>query len=112
MSDDIKTVIYNYSNNTKNVAIIIGISLFLILVFGFYPFLNRFVKGFGNFTIIILLGIAFALNFKNTHVATNSLDNLFTDPSLHSIRNNMLVSYAFTFMIFILILFMIHSFLF
>ena len=98
-----KELIYNFSDNTKNVSFLTIMGLLLLIIVFFIPLLNRIFIFLGKIIALFLLGTALYLNLKGTNYTTKNLKNLFVDPSMSSIRNNMLFSYLLTFSLFALI---------
>ena len=105
-----KELIYNFSDNTKNVSFLTIMGLLLLIIVFFIPLLNRIFIFLGKIIALFLLGTALYLNLKGTNYTTKNLKNLFVDPSMSSIRNNMLFSYLLTFSLFALIVVVSTSF--
>jgi hypothetical protein len=106
MNTDIK----NYFDNTKFICITITISLLLIIFsiimpLNIYKPLLIIIKLF----IIYILMIALYKNTIETNNLINNIDDIFKDPSLSSIKNNMIISYILSFVIFVLVLYIIKS---
>ena len=104
------TVIYNFTDNTKNVSFLTIVGLLLLIIVFFIPLLNKLLIFIGKIAALFLLGTALYLNLKGTNYATKNIKNLFIDPSLSSARNNMLVSYLLSFSLLALIIIVITSF--
>lgn len=102
--------IYNFSSNTKNVSFLTILSLILLIIVFFIPLLNALLIFIGKIVALFLLGSALYLNLKSTNYATKNLKNLFVDPTMHKVRNNMIASYLLSFSLLILIVVVITSF--
>jgi predicted ABC-type exoprotein transport system permease subunit len=105
-----KNIIYNFSSNTKNVSFLTIVALLLLIIVFFIPLLNSLLIFIGKIAALFLLGFALFLNLKNTNYATKNLKNLFVDPSMSNIRNNMLLNYLLSFSLLALIVVIITSF--
>ena len=105
-----KNIIYNFSSNTKNVSFLTIAALLLLIIVFFIPLLNSFFIFIGKISALFLLGFALFLNLKSTNYATKNLKNLFVDPSMSNIRNNMLLNYLLSFSLLALIVVIITSF--
>ena len=84
---------HSYSNNTKNIYIIICIALVLIVLNTIASNLMGVTKVFA-LKFIALTFIAYALyklSFE-TYILMKDMPQLFSDPSLSGIRNNTLLS--------------------
>jgi predicted ABC-type exoprotein transport system permease subunit len=105
-----KNIIYNFSSNTKNVSFLTIAALLLLIIVFFIPLLNSFFILIGKISALFLLGFALFLNLKSTNYATKNLKNLFVDPSMSNIRNNMLLNYLLSFSLLALIIVVVTSF--
>ena len=104
------STIYYFSNNTKNVSYLTIVALLLLIIVFFIPLLNRILIFIGKITALFLLGSAFYLNLKSTNATSNNLKNLFIDPSMTQIRNNVVASYLLSVSLLVLIIVIITSF--
>lgn len=102
--------IYDFSDNVKQVSLITGLSIIIIIIVFFLPILSSLVVKIGKLFALLLLAYAFLLNLKTTNKAMGNLSNLFTDPSKSSVRDVMILSYIFSISIVILIAVIVHSF--
>lgn len=100
----------NYFDNTKFICITITISL-LVIIFSIITPLNIYkplliiIKLF----ILYILGVAIYKNTLETNNLVNNIDDIFKDPTLSSIKNNMIMSYILSFVIFVLFYYIIKS---
>ena len=102
--------LYDFSDNIKNVSLLIGISIIFIIITFFLPFINSFIRFIGKFIIIAALSYALLLNLNNTNKVMTNISNIFVDPSKSGVRNVMILSYVFSIGIIILIGTIIYSF--
>lgn len=109
MNEEVKKALYGFSEGTKQISILIAISLLLTMAV-FFSKASTFITSFGKIIIIILLLATFIISFKNTTLIAESVNNLFLDPSLALIRNNVLLSYAFSLATLVLLFYVIKSF--
>jgi hypothetical protein len=105
-----KNIFYNFSSNTKNVSFLTIAALLLLIIVFFIPLLNSFLIFIGKIAALFLLGFALFLNLKSSNYATKNLKNLFVDPSMTNIRNNMLLNYLLSFSLLALIFVVVTSF--
>jgi len=102
--------ITTYFDNTRNICMYIAFSLVLIIFFFIVP-----INIFKPILILIKLLIIFILSislYKNTSesiTAMKNLNNLLDDESQVSMRNNILMSYLLSVIIFILIIYITKS---
>jgi len=94
----------NYFDNTKFICVTITISLLLILFsiiipINIYKPLLILIK----LLVIYILSVALYKNTIETNTLVNNIDDVFKDPRLSSIKNNMILSYVLSFVIFILL---------
>lgn len=99
-----------YLDNSKFICISLIFSLLLIIFsivipLNIYKPLLIIMKLF----ILYILIITLYKNTIETNNLVNNIDNIFKDPRLLSIKNNMIMSYILSFVIFILIYCMIKS---
>jgi hypothetical protein len=110
MNDEsIKTALYNFSEGTKQISMLITISLMLTMAV-FFTRASPFLSVLGKIFIILLLLATFIISFKNTTLIAESVNNLFLDPSVSLIRNNVLLSYTFSLATLVLLGYVIKSF--
>lgn len=105
-----KGIIYDFSDNVKQVSLITGLSIIIVMIVFFLPVLSSIFIKLGKILALLMLSYAFILNLKTTNNATLNLTNLFTDPSKSSIRDIMILSYIFSISIMFLIIVIIRSF--
>lgn len=104
------SVIYDFSDDVKNVSLITGLSIVIIIIVFFLPILNSFFVNIGKLVVLLFLSYAFLLNLKTTNKAMSNTSNLFVDPTKSSIRDVMVLSYIFSISIIILIIIIAKSF--
>ena len=101
MEEKILKIFTLYNDNTKHVCTINIISFILILLI-----ISPLNVGFFSKLIIKIIVVALLLYTANiNYQATKNLfniDNIFSNQSLASIRNNMCVSFLYTFLMIIL----------
>lgn len=99
-----------FSENTKQVSFLTAISLFIILFIYFMPFNNFFIQIICRLIVIILLIFAFIINIKSSNYILKNVPNLYTNPKVSDIRNNVLLSYIFTMSLGMLIFYTLTTF--
>ena len=99
-----------YFSSTKNICLCCFISIFLIVLFVISPLSNFFKTSmFMKIIIIILLSYTFYLNVLQTNQLKLSYNNSKTQEITKQLNINILCSYIFTFLIGLLIIFVIKS---
>ena len=101
---------YEFSDKFKNVSLLTGISILIIIIVFFLPIINSLLIFIGKIIALSLLLYAFLLNLKTTNKAMSNISNLFVDPSKSNVRDIMILSYVFSISIIILIGIVVHSF--
>lgn len=104
------TVMYDFSDNVKQVSLITGLSILIVVVVFFLPIISSLFVTIGKIIALMLLAYAFLLNLKTTNKAMTNLSNLFVDPSKSGVRDVMILSYVFSISIIVLIAVIVHSF--
>lgn len=104
------SIMYDFSDNIKQVSLVTGLSIIIIIIVFFLPIISTLFVTIGKIAALALLGYAFLLNLKTTNKAMSNLSNLFVDPSKSSVRDVMILSYIFSISIVILIAVIVHSF--
>jgi hypothetical protein len=100
------TQFQQFSNNTQSICIIIGVALFIIIITaiaGSRP--KSFMNRIGKFIASALLGYALFVNCKETTYLMNTIPNIFIDPNVTGIRNNTILSFLFSFVILLAIIY-------
>lgn len=100
----------NYFDNTKFVCMTITLSLILTIFFVLIPF--NIYKPFAiviKLLIIYILGVALFNNTQNTQKVVKNFKNLLDNVDFEPIRTNMIMSYVLSFVLLILILYVIKS---
>lgn len=109
MDESVKTALYNFSEGTKQISILTALSLLLTMAV-FFAKAPAAITVIGKIVIILLLLASFVISFKNTTAIAESVNNLFLDPAVAIIRNNVLLSYAFSLATLVLLGYVIKSF--
>ena len=105
MSTQSSSMIIEYAKSTQNVCLCISISVFLIILFIITP-LNSFVLSsiFGKVIILLLLGYTIFYNVTRTNKFANNFNIDIMSNSWDPIKTNIVCSYIFTGVLFILML--------
>jgi hypothetical protein len=105
MSTQSSSMIIEYAKSTQNVCLCISISVFLIILFIMTP-LNSFVLSsiFGKVIILLLLGYTIFYNVTRTNKFANNFNIDMMSNSWDPIKTNIVCSYIFTGVLFILML--------
>lgn len=104
------SIMYDFSDNIKQVSLITGVSIIIVIIVFFLPIISSLFVTIGKIAALLLLSYAFLLNLKTTNKAMSNLSNLFVDPSKSSVRDVMILSYIFSISIVVLIAVIAHSF--
>lgn len=110
MKEEVIDVLHDFSERTKKSSILISITLLLTIFITFFTDSSPILSGLGKLIVIILLLVIFVTSVKNTNLIAEKVDNLFLDPSVSSIRNNVILSYIFSLATLVLIYYIIKSF--
>ena len=100
------TQFQQFSDNTQSICIIIGVALFILIITviaGARP--RTFMNRMGKFIAAALLGYALFVNCKETGNLVSSIPNLLSDPNITGVRNNTILSYIFSFVILLAIIY-------
>ena len=104
-----QSAFHNYSDTTKNVSILITVSLILIIIFIISPFrLIGFRSVLLKMLIVSILGYALYNNYRGLRKLIN-IDGLFKQAKWSGIRNNWLLSCIFSILIFLLAIYVLVS---
>ncbi len=115
-----------FFENTKQLHILLSISLLLIIIIMVAPISNRFLQYSGQLVIVIILIYILFKNFTETHNfvqvqkemekdrlkkkdKTEEEDDIVTDDNMLDIKNNTLASYVLCGFILILLVYVIYS---
>lgn len=104
------STLIQFSENTKQVSFLTAISLFIILFIYFIPLNSLLIQVIGRLIVVVLLLIAFVMNIKSSNYILNNVPNLYTNPNVSNIRNNVLLSYVFAMSLGVLIFYTITYF--
>jgi hypothetical protein len=110
MLTEIEKLLYEFSDKTKSVTSLTSVALLFIIIAFFSPIMHYVVKFILNLIAIALLTVAFILNFRTTNYTTQHITHLFVDPSLSHIKKNIILNYVFSFVILILIGYILMSY--
>lgn len=105
-----RSILIQFSENTKQVSFLTAFSLFIIIILYFFPFQSILLQVIGRFIVAFLLLSAFVINIKSSNFILNSVPNLYTNPKMTDIRNSVLLSYVFTMSIGLLLFYTFTSF--
>ena len=114
-SYNVNLMIIEFSKSTQNVCMCLTISMFLIILFNMTP-LNRFILSsiFGKIIILIILGYTIYYSITKTNKFYKKLNNDFnislTSGDWDPVKTNILCSYIFSALLFILIISVIRQF--
>jgi hypothetical protein len=100
--NNISVSIASFSENTKSVFILTSISLFLIIITSLLSHIytnNLLNKGIKIIAVLTLL-YALYINVKETNKLYNNVPTMFSNSELQGLRNNTLLSYGLSLMIF------------
>jgi hypothetical protein len=104
------TAFHKYSNNTKNLYIIISIALLLIIITTIAPMGLRTTKVIiGKLIVLLLIGYALCKNCFETNNLIKNMPDLFSDPNLYGIRNNAILSCILCVSMFILFVYILKG---
>jgi hypothetical protein len=106
----IESFVYDFTKNTRYVSYLTSASILIIFILYFYPNLTSFIKIPSKFISIIILISSFIILFRNTNITVQNIEHIFVDPSLSKIKNNMLLSYLYSFLILVLIYYVVSTF--
>jgi hypothetical protein len=106
---DYEPYIHELTKNTRYVSYLTSISLLVIFLLYFYPNIHIIIKLPIKTIIIGTLFISFILLFRHTNIAMQNIDYIFINPDLLAVRNNLLLSYLYSFFILILIYYLIKT---
>lgn len=109
MKEEVIDILHDFSERTKKLSILISISLLLTIIITFFM-ASSIIAGLGKLIVIVLLLVIFVTSLKNTNLIAEKVDNLFLDPSVASIRNNVILSYMFSLATLVLVYYIIKSF--
>lgn len=109
--NDFEPFIYELSKNTRYVSYFTSISILIIFLLYFYPNINIIIKLPIKTLVIAILFISFVILFRNTNIAMQNIDYVFINPNLSDIKNNLLLSYLYSFFILVLIYYLITTIL-
>ena len=101
MNSNILKIFSTYNDNTKHICTINIVSFISILIVISPLNIHFLIKLLIKLLIITLLLYSVKINYHATKNLFN-IDNIFSNSSLASIRNNMCISFFYTFLIFIL----------
>jgi hypothetical protein len=100
------TQFQQFSDNTQSMCIIIGVALFILIITSISASSSKsFMNRIGKICAAGLLGYALFVNCKETTNLINTMPNIFTDPNITGIRNNTILSYIFSFIILLAIVY-------
>lgn len=102
--------IHELTKNTRYISYLTSISILVIFLLYFYPNINLIIKLPVKTIVIIVLFVSFVILFRNTNIATQNIDYIFINPNLSNLRNNILLSYLYSFFILILIYYLFATF--
>lgn len=102
--------IYEFTKNTRYVSYLTSISILIIFLLYFYPNINIIIKIPIKLIVISILFISFIILFRHTNIAMQNIDYIFINPTLANIKNNILLSYLYSFFILVLIYYLINTF--
>ena len=100
------TQIQQFSNNTQSNCVIIGFALLILIITAIASSNTKsYIDRTGKACAIILLGYALFVNCKETTNLVNNIPNLFTNQNIVGIRNNTILSFIFSFVILLAIIY-------
>ncbi len=97
MENKILDIFSKYNDNTKNICFLNSIAFLLILIVISPLNIGFFTKLFLNIIILYLLFYCIKTNYFAT-INLYNINDIFSNPSLASIRNNMCISFIYTFL--------------
>lgn len=102
MNREILDIFSKYNDNTKYICFLNVIAFLLIIIVTSPLNIGFFTKLLLNLTIISLLIYSITTNYNATKKLFN-INNIFSNPYLASIRNNMCISFFYTFLMSLLV---------
>jgi flagellar biosynthesis component FlhA len=98
------TMIVEFAKTTQNVALCLGISIFLILLFMMTP-LNQFLLSsiFGKVIILTLLGYTIYYNTTKTQQFASHFGISLTSGNWDTLKTNVVCSYIFSLFLLVLL---------
>lgn len=105
----IETFMYELSKNTRYVSYLTSASILVIFLLYFYPNINIIIKLPIKTLVIVILFVSFVILFRHTNIAMQNIDYIFVNPDLSPLKNNLLLSYLYSFFILVLIYYVITT---